>query len=226
MPIEYVDRVFENDRPLHERDVLPVIDLLFEVSQVLAHLGDEPVVPPIREIRPIHREHGAEVRTDLRRILRVILRHSRVVDVSELGGRDRHVRITRHGCRVQIAVDDLGDPVRGERSAEATEHVVAGHRPDRDVHVHRRHRPGAVQVVVDPEEILFLLAFPFDGEALVTQELGNNLAGIRHTANLLPVQRVRPKADGGGELRVNPLCSERPRIGMTAHETRRYRAGA
>ncbi len=184
--IDDVDSVLEDHGPLHERDVLVVVDLLFEIGQVAGHLGNEPLAPPGREVRPVRREHGTEVGTDLGGVLRIVLWDTREVDVAEFRRRNGHVRVARNGCRVEVAVDDLLDPVGRERRAEPAEHVIAGVHPVGDVVIHRRHGAWAVQVVIDPEQLLLLLRFPFNGEVLVSEELRYNLAVICHAANLLP----------------------------------------
>ena len=78
-----------------------------------------------------------------------------------------------------------------------------------------------MQVVVDPEQILFLLIFPLDGEILVAQELGHDLAGICHTANLLPVQLRVPMAANGQSYTLS--LRDRGDLGAAPWETRRDR---
>src|SRR5690606_21327847 len=86
----------------------------------------------------------------------------------------------RDGCRVQVAVDVLGDPIDCERGAEPPEHVVAGEPPPTDVEVHGRQGLGAMEIVEEPEELLLLLRLPLYRESLVSQELLDHTAVVGH----------------------------------------------
>ena len=185
MAIVDVHRVFEDGRPLHERDLFPTFDPVFEIVEVLPHLGNEAVLPPVCEVLPVGREHRSQIGADLRGVLRVILGNPRVVHVAVFHGFDFEVGISGHRGRVQVPVDVLGDPVGGKGRPEPPEHVVTGQPPTADVEVHRGQWLGAVKVVVDPEETLLPLGFPIDREVLVPKELLYDLAFVGHAARLL-----------------------------------------
>ncbi len=152
LPVTIVDVhcVFEDGRPLQEVDLLPVVDLALEVLEVALDLGDEPVAPPAVELPAVHREHRSQIGADLACVAGVGLGHPGPVDVAVLLAVDQDVGVGQRHGGVQVAVDVLGDPVHGERRAEAAEHVVAGEPPAADVEVHRGQGVRAVEVVERP----------------------------------------------------------------------------
>ena len=171
-----VDRVLEVDGHLaHRRRA--VVDAV-EVGEVALDLGAQPVAPPHEEVPRVLGEHPAEIGPDRARVLRVA-RHSRDVASLVLGRLRADLAVRRHGGRVDVAVDLLGDPVACERRAEAPEHVVAGQPPSADVEEHRRHGVRDVEIVVDPEELLLAL-LPLDRELVRPVELAQDLLDHGH----------------------------------------------
>ena len=172
-----VDRVLEQHRQLDEAGGVRVVAV--EVLEVALDLRPQAVLPPVEEVLRVVRQHPAEVGADLGRMLGVA-RHARHVAGLVLGRLRMDARVGGHRGRVDVAAYLLGDPVAGERRAEAPEHVVAGEPPAADVEEHRRDRVGAVEVVVDPEELLLAL-LPLDRELLAPEEAAEDLlAGARH----------------------------------------------
>ena len=58
MAIVDVDRILKDRGPLHERDLVPDIDLRLEVLQVAVHLGNKALPPPVGEVEPVRGKHG------------------------------------------------------------------------------------------------------------------------------------------------------------------------
>ncbi len=185
LPVSIVDvhRILEDGRPLHQRDLLPAVDLVLQVGGIPLHLRNQPVLPPVGEIEAVGRQHRVEIATDLGGVLGVVLRHARVVHIPVLHRFEREIRVRRYGRRVEVTVHVLGDPVGRKRRAESTKHVVAGQPPTSDVEVHRGQRLRTMQVVVHPEEALLSLVVPPDREVLVTKELLDDLAFVGHEAS-------------------------------------------
>ncbi len=172
-----VDRVLEQHGKLDEARGVRVVAV--EVLEVALDLGPQAVLPPVEEVLGVVRQHPSEVGADLGRVLGVA-RHARHVARLILGRLRVDARVRGDRGRVDVAVDLLRDPVTRERRAEAPEHVVAGEPPAADVEEHRRDGVRAVEIVVDPEELLLAL-LPLDRELVAPQEAAENLlAGARH----------------------------------------------
>ena len=154
-----VDRVLEQARDVGQAHPLDGVEAALEEREVAFHLGPQPVPPPIGEVPAIDRQDRVKIRAH-RRGKGGVARNPGGVSRAVLGAFDPHVRIGWDRGRVDVAVDVLGQPVDGERRAEAPEHVVAAEPPPADVEEHRAHRVRDVQVVVDPEEILLDLGIP------------------------------------------------------------------
>ncbi len=174
-----VDRVLEQGRRLGERHPVGAVQLALEEREVALHLGHEPVVPPVGEVLAVDRQDGVEIGAH-RRGIGGVARHPGLVARAVLRALDVEVRIGRHGRRVDVAVDDLGQPVDREGRPETAEHVVAAEPPATDVEEHRADRMRDVQVVVDPEEVLLDVAVPGDRERLVAEEPAEDLRCACH----------------------------------------------
>ena len=88
---------------------------------------------------------------------------------------------------VHIAADVLGNPGLADGGAEALIHVgavaapAAIHIPPAaDVEIQRRNGVGAVQIIIEPHQALFLFIFPRNGKALVGEFRCKNLGSIAH----------------------------------------------
>ena len=145
--------------------------------------GRETVPPPVGEVPPVDRQDRVQVRAHRRSEGRVA-RDAGPVPGAVLGRIDAQVRVGRDGGRVDVAVDVLGQPVDRERRPEPAEHVIAAQPPAADVEEHRADRVRAVQVVVDPEEVLLDLGVPRDRERRVPEELAEDLLVCCHGLDL------------------------------------------
>ena len=184
VPVVHVDRVLEQDRELDQAGLVVVV--LVEADEVALHLRPEPAAPPVQEVLGVVGERPAHVVAQLVGVLGVE-RDPRGVAAAVLAGLCGQSGLGRNGGGVDVAVDDLDDPVRGEGRAEAAEHVVALEPPAADVGIHRRHRVRDVQVVVDPEQ-LALAVLPLDGELVVAEE-GRQYLVVAHASPSLPCRR-------------------------------------
>jgi hypothetical protein len=185
VPVVHVDRVLEQDRELDQAGLVVVV--LVEADEVALHLRPEPAAPPLQEVLGVVGERPAHVGAQLGRVLGVE-RDPGGVAAAVLARLRGQPGLGRDGRGVDVAVDDLDDPVGGERRAEAAEHVVALEPPAADVGIHRRHGVRDVQVVVHPEQ-LALAVLPVDGEVLVAEE------GRQH----LVVAHAHPRSLVGGQ---------------------------
>ncbi len=202
MPIVDVDPVFDQGGQLHHRHLVLAIQRRLQIVEVALHLRDQALPPPVGEVLPVGGQHRIQVGADLLGVLRIVLGNPGHVAVPVLHRLDLGVGIRRYSGGVEVPVHVLGDPVGGERGPEAAEHVVAGEPPAADVEVHRGERLGAVQVVVDPEQPLFLLRVPLDREFLVAEELLDHFARVCHWHPLLSSRLSR--ATGAGLVAVRP----------------------
>ena len=179
MAIVDVDRVLEQARRVGQVHLVGGVEARLEVGEVALHLGPQPVAPPVGEVAAVDGQDRVEVGAHRGGEGRVA-RDAGAVPGAVLGRVDAQVGVGRDGGRVDVAVDVLGQPVDRERGAEAAEHVVAAQPPAADVEEHRADRVRAVQVVVDPEEVLLDLGIPRHREGLVAEELAEDLLGRRH----------------------------------------------
>ncbi len=172
-----VDGVLEQAGQLGQAHRVGGVETRFEEFEIALHLRPQPIAPPVGEVAAVDRQDRVEVGTHRRREGGVTRDPGRVAR-AVLGRIDAQVRIGRDGRRVDVAVDVLGQPVDGERRPEPAEHVVAAQPPATDIEEHRADRVRAVQVVVDPEEVLLDLGVPGHGKRVVAQELAEDL--LRH----------------------------------------------
>ena len=211
VPVVDVHGVLEQHRELHAAHLVGAVELALEVLEVAQHLRHQPVPPPVGEPLPVDRQHAVEVRADRGRVLRV-LGDTRHVPRAVLAGAHPQVRVGRDGRGVEVAVDVLGQPVDGERRPEPAEHVVAGQPPATDVEVHRAERVRAVQVVVDPEEVLLLVGLPGHRELVLTQVLSQDRVVAAHHRFLPTAEPARPAHCARPPEHVGRPRSEQPSI--------------
>ena len=200
VPVVDVDRVLEHARELGQAHPVRLVQAALQVREVAFHLGAQPVPPPLGEVLAVYGQDGVEVLAHRGRVGRVA-RHPGAIARAVLGGVDPQVGVRRDRGGVDVSVDVLGQPVHSERRAEAPEHVVAAEPPAADVEEHGADRVRAMQVVVDPEELLLDLGVPGHGERFVAEELPEDLLCHRHGPDLLPID-LRRRLDAASSRRT------------------------
>ncbi len=202
-----VDGVLEQARRVGQVHRVGSVEPRLEEREVALHLGAQAVAPPVREVPPVDRQDGVEIGAHRGRE-RGVAWHTRPIAGAVLGRVDAELGIGRDGGRVDVAVDVLRQPVDRERGAEPAEHVVAAQPPAADIEEHRADRVRAMEVVVDPEEVLLDLGIPGDGERRIAEELAEDLLCRRHA----PVLQ-------GGKLSI--IDYDTPVVPVRSHEETR-----
>src|SRR2546425_13074496 len=151
---------------------------MIQVGKVAVHFRTQSLSPPIQEMPGVVRQHRAHVATHLLRV-EWIARHTWHIAGLVLGCFGVDGSVCGDSSSIDIAIDLLRDPIGCEGRPEAAEHMVAGKPPATNIKKHRRNGIGAMQIVVNPEQIAFAL-LPFYGEIIIAIERAQDSSVMRN----------------------------------------------
>src|SRR5258708_33607154 len=108
-----VDVVSQRDSQSGAAQFLGPLEHGLQVAEVLQHLRDQPIPPPVGEMLGVNGQYGVEVRTYLLCVLG-IRRHARPVAGAVLGARNDQSRVRGGGGGIEASVNVLRQPVGGK----------------------------------------------------------------------------------------------------------------